>query len=81
MTRGRREFAGTFQYLDSQAVVWLDGANLGPVNIGDVRVFTVEENDKIIVELVRFPDFFQPGEAVIMKVRVVIRTQPSILRL
>jgi len=69
VTRGRREFAGTFQYLDSQAVVWLDGANLGhPINIGDVRGLPVEENDKIIVELVRFPDFFQPGEAVIMKV-------------
>ncbi|MFN7843556.1 MAG: ribonuclease R family protein [Pirellula sp.] len=69
VTRGRREFAGTFQFLDSQAVVWLDGASLGhPVNIGDVRGLPVEENDKIIVELVRFPDFFQPGEAVIMKV-------------
>jgi ribonuclease R len=69
VARGRREFAGTFKYIDSQAVVWLDGANLGhPVNIGDVRGLPVEENDKIIVELVRFPDFFQPGEAVIMKV-------------
>ena len=69
VSRGRREFTGTFQTIDNQAMVWLDGANLShPVNIGDVRGLPVNNNDKIIVELVRYPDFFQPGEAVILRV-------------
>jgi ribonuclease R len=69
VARGRREFSGTFQRIENQAMVWLDGANLShPVQIGDVRGLPVEENDKVIVELVRFPDFFQPGEAVILRV-------------
>lgn len=69
VSRARREFAGTFQMLDGQAMVWLDGGNLShPVNIGDVRGLPVNNDDKIIVELVRFPDLFQPGEAVILRV-------------
>lgn len=69
VSRGRREFTGTFQTIENQAMVWLDGANLShAVNIGDVRGLPVNNNDKIIVELVRYPDFFQPGEAVILRV-------------
>lgn len=67
--RAKREFSGTFQTLDGQAMVWLDGANLPhPVNIGDIRGLPLNENDKVIVELVRYPDFMQPGEAVILRV-------------
>ncbi|MFN7894332.1 MAG: RNB domain-containing ribonuclease, partial [Pirellula sp.] len=69
VSRGRREFTGTFQTIENQAMVWLDGANLShAVNIGDVRGLPVNNNDKIIIELVRYPDFFQPGEAVILRV-------------
>lgn len=69
VSRGRREFSGTFQTIDGQAMVWLDGANLAhPVHIGDIRGLPVSDNEKVIVELVRYPDFFQPGEAVILRV-------------
>lgn len=69
VSRAKREFAGTFQMLDGQAMVWLDGANLShPVHIGDIRGLPVNNDDKVIVELVRFPDLFQPGEAVILRV-------------
>ncbi len=69
VARAKREFSGTFQTVDGQAMVWLDGANLPhPVHIGDVRGLPVNDNDKIIVELVRYPDHFQPGEGVILRV-------------
>lgn len=69
VSRAKREFAGTFQMIDGQAMVWLDGANLShPVHIGDIRGLPVNNDDKVIVELVRFPDLFQPGEAVILRV-------------
>jgi len=67
--RKKRQFTGTFQTNDKKSFVWLDGAKLErPVSIGDVRGLPVENNDKVIVELVRFPDEFQPGEAVLLKV-------------
>lgn len=67
--RKKRQFTGTFQTDGQKSFVWLDGAKLErPVSIGDVRGLPVENNDKVIVELVRFPDEFHPGEAVLLKV-------------
>ncbi len=69
LERGRREFTGTFVIENGKSFVWIDGAKLDqPVEIGDVRGLPLETNDKVIVELVRFPDAFHPGEAVILKV-------------
>jgi len=69
VARGRRQFSGTFQIADGKSFVWVDGAKLEhPVSVGDVRGLPLENNDKVIVELVRFPDAFQPGEGVILKV-------------
>lgn len=69
VARARREFAGTFQMIDGKALVWLDGARLEhPVQIGDIRGLPLNDNDKVIVEMVRFPDAFHPGEGVILKV-------------
>jgi ribonuclease R len=49
--------------------VWVDGAKLDhAVQIGDVRGLPLNNNDKVIVEMVRFPDAFHPGEGVILKV-------------
>jgi ribonuclease R len=69
VSRSRRQFSGTFQTENNKSWVWLDGAKLEhPVSIGDVRGLPLENNDKVIVEMVHFPDEFQPGEAVILKV-------------
>jgi len=69
VARKNREFTGTFQTDGQKSYVWLDGAKLErPVSIGDVRGLPLENNDKVVVELVKFPDEFQSGEAVILKV-------------
>ena len=69
VARARREFSGTYQWIDGKSVVWVDGAKLDhPVQIGDIRGLPLNEKDKVIVELVRFPDAFHPGEGVILKV-------------
>lgn len=69
VARKKREFTGTFQTEGQKSFVWLDGAKLErPVTIGDVRGLPLENNDKVVVDLVKFPDEFQAGEAVILKV-------------
>ncbi|MCA9192185.1 MAG: ribonuclease R [Planctomycetales bacterium] len=67
--RARRQFAGTYGVQQGASVVWLDGVTLGsPVTVGDVRGLPVEEGDKVVVELVKFPDGMQVGEGVILEV-------------
>ena len=67
--RARREFSGTYQLVDGKSLVWLDGANLEhPIEVGDVRGLPLNNQNKVIVELVRFPDSFHAGEGVILKV-------------
>jgi ribonuclease R len=69
VARARREFSGTYQLVDNKSIVWVDGAKLDhAVQIGDVRGLPLNNNDKVIVEMVRFPDAFHPGEGVILKV-------------
>lgn len=69
LKRGRRQFAGTFGLQNGRAVVWLDGVPLGsPVEVGDVRGLPVQNGDKVVVELVSFPDGSNVGEGVIMEV-------------
>ncbi len=67
--RARRQFAGTYAMEQGRSVVWLDGvAGSSPVEVGDVRGLPVELGDKVVVELVKFPDQNSAGEAVIMEV-------------
>ena len=69
VTRSRREFSGTYQLENGKSLVWLDGANLEhPIEVGDIRGLPLNNDDKVIVELVRFPDAFHVGEGVILKV-------------
>ena len=69
VARKKREFTGTFQSDGHQSFVWLDGAKLNrPILIGDVRGLPLENNDKVVVELVKFPDEHQSGEGVILRV-------------
>lgn len=76
--RARRQFTGTFQTQaaasDKHAaiqgpVVYLDGVHYeGPISIGDVRGLPLEDNDKVFVEVVHFPDESgEGGEAVLLE--------------
>src|SRR6056297_3090105 len=68
--RGRRQFTGTFQLEAGQSLVYLDGVHSdAPVAVGDVRGLPLENDDKVVVEMVEYPDATGAGgEAVIMEV-------------
>ncbi|MFO1065460.1 MAG: ribonuclease R [Pirellulales bacterium] len=67
--RARRQFSGSYDLRDGKSIVYLDGVTVGsPVEVGDVRGLPVEKGDKVIVELVRFPDGVHVGEGVILEV-------------
>jgi len=67
--RARRQFSGSYDVRDGHSIVHLDGVTIGsPVMVGDVRGLPVEPGDKVVVELVRFPDGVHTGEGVILEV-------------
>lgn len=69
LERGRRQFTGTFEQRDSEALVHLDGVPYErPLVVGDVRGLPVENDDKVFVEIVSFPTATDAGEAVILEV-------------
>lgn len=69
LERARRQFAGSYGVQHGKSVVWLDGVALGsPVEVGDVRGLPVEKGDKVVVELVKFPEGLEVGEGVILEV-------------
>ncbi len=69
LQRARRQFSGSYDVRDGTSIVHLDGVTVGsPVEVGDVRGLPVEPGDKVVVELVKFPDGAQVGEGVIMEV-------------
>lgn len=69
--RRRRQFTATFQSRGGGGgVAYLDGTPYDePVSVGDIRGLPIENDDKIVVELVEFPDTNgKGGEAVILEV-------------
>ncbi len=70
VSRGRRQFTGTFEMRDGIAMVHLDGVPFDrPVVVGDVRGLPLVGDEKVFVELVQFPDESgQGGEGVILEV-------------
>lgn len=55
--RARRQFTGTFRVIDDEPCVFLDGTHFEvPVSIGDVRGLPLDNNDKVVVEIVDYPD-------------------------
>jgi len=69
LERARRQFTGTFQTENSEAVVYLDGTPYEhPVSVGDVRGLPLQDDDKVFVEMVEYPDDDgHGGEAVILE--------------
>ncbi len=67
--RARRQFTGSYGVQNGLSVVWLDGVNMqAPITVGDVRGLPIEPDDKVVVELVKFPDGTGLGEGVILEV-------------
>ncbi|NND96508.1 MAG: VacB/RNase II family 3'-5' exoribonuclease [Pirellulaceae bacterium] len=79
LQRARRQFTGTFQTRDGKPVVFLDGTPYDqPVEVGDVRGLPLENDDKVFVEMVEYPDDNgHGGEAVILE-RLGSSTNPAI---
>ena len=69
LQRARRQFTGTFQMIDGVASVFLDGTTYEhPVEVGDVRGLPLQNDDKVFVEMVQFPDASGlGGEGVILE--------------
>lgn len=69
LERSRRQFTGTIQLSGKTPVVFLDGTPYDqPVSVGDVRGLPLENDDKVFVEMVEFPDDNgHGGEAVILE--------------
>jgi len=68
LQRHRRQFSATFQLQQGEPIAWLDGVSLRlPILVGDVRGLPLENNDKVIIELVRFPEAGIQGEGIILE--------------
>lgn len=70
LQRGRRQFTGTVESREGVAWVHLDGVPWNhPVRVGDVRGLPVESDDKVVVEMVHYPENRDDvGEGVILEV-------------
>ncbi len=69
LERARRQFTGTFRTTNGVAAVFLDGTPYEqPVEVGDVRGLPLENDDKVFVEIVEYPDDDgNGGQAVILE--------------
>ncbi len=70
LQRGRRQFTGSYRVEAGHSWVYLAGVHFdAPVAVGDVRGLPLEDDDKVVVEMVEYPDAQGAGgEAVIMEV-------------
>ena len=67
--RASRQFVGTYQVRDGEEQVRIDGTTFAePILVGDGGAKHARPEDKVVVELVRYPTPYQPGEGVITEV-------------
>ena len=67
--RRTTRFVGGYFEAAGGGWVRIDGTNFArPVSVGDPGAKGVRENDKVVVEMVRFPTHFRDGEGVIVEV-------------
>ena len=69
VTRRTTRFVGGYFEAAGSGWVRIDGTNFArPVSVGDPGAKGVRENDKVVVEMVRFPSHLRDGEGVIVEV-------------
>lgn len=69
LERDTHRFVGVYSEQDGQAVVQVDGTIFShPIDVGDPGAKGVQVDDKVVIEMVRFPSHAHGGEAVIVEV-------------
>jgi ribonuclease R len=79
LERARRQFTGTYRSNRGVASVFLDGTPYDqPVEIGDVRGLPLEDEDKVVVEVVQYPDETGSGGQAVILERLGSSKNPAI---
>ncbi len=69
LERGTNQFVGTYLEKDSKAYVKVDGNVFeSPIHVGDPGAKSAQPDDKVVIEMVKFPSGSRIGEAVITDV-------------
>ena len=69
VSRGSQAFVGTYLEQRHRGFVRIDGNQFeGPISVGDPGAKGVQPEDRVVVEMLRFPSRDEAGEAVITKV-------------
>ncbi|MGM0485633.1 MAG: ribonuclease R [Planctomycetota bacterium] len=69
LERDTHQFVGSYKPRGDQTLVRVDGTVFAqPIPVGDPGAKNVQPDDKVVIEVVRFPSHSQPGEAVITEV-------------
>ncbi|MSR25456.1 MAG: VacB/RNase II family 3'-5' exoribonuclease [Planctomycetaceae bacterium] len=69
VSRAKTRFVGSFFVAANSGWVQIDGTSFPrPVSVGDPGAKSVREDDKVVVEIVRFPTHLRDGEGVIIEV-------------
>jgi ribonuclease R len=67
--RFTNRFVGTYTEHDGNGIVHIDGGVFETgILVGDARAKNCRVDDKVVIEMVRFPSLYQDGEAVIVEV-------------
>ncbi len=67
--RATNRFVGTYFEREAMGLVQIDGKVFSkPIYVGDAGAKGVADDDKVVVEMVRFPSHVREGEAVIVEV-------------
>lgn len=67
--RATNQFVGTYLEKEGQGLVKIDGKVFStPLYVGDPGAKGAQEDDKVVVEMVRFPSHLHEGEGVIVKI-------------
>jgi ribonuclease R len=69
LRRAASQFVGTYDERRDVGWVQIDGTDFGgPIRVGDRGAKGAKPDDKVVVEIVRYPTAVRPGEAVITEV-------------
>lgn len=69
LERQTSQFVGTYSERDGSGYVQVDGNVFArPIYVGDPGARNVQPDDKVVIEMLRFPNHYREGEAVIVEV-------------